>query len=237
MALKFITHESGLATPREIKALNAICRLLHPNLVRIARVWTMPGYLVVAMEQAEATLADLLTVYQADKHTPIPAKLVCSYLSQAAKALDFLNARQHRIDGQLIGIQHGMVKGSNMLLFGERVKLSDFELSSFTSVPVQFQNQTGMMNYAAPEVFEGCLSYQSDQHALAVTYCELRGGRLPFPSINAFRQSWPMKRPAPDLAMLSPAEQPIIARSLQRIPQDRWPTCADLLAALTKVAK
>lgn len=234
LAVKFISAECGLATPREIKAINIVRQKTHPHLIRIAQVWTMPGYLGVAMELGEGTLADFQSVYQAERGTSIPAKEVCSYLIQVAKALDFLNARQHHIDGQVIGIQHGMVKASNMLFFGDRIKLSDFELSSSTSVPVHFESQTGMMNYAAPEVFEGYLSLHSDQHALAVTYCELRGGRLPFPAVKAFRQSWPMKRPQPDLSMLSLPEQPIIARALQRVPQDRWPTCGVMMAALTK---
>ena len=34
--------------------------------------------------------------------------------------------------------------------------------------------------YAAPEFFKKQTSSQSDQYSLAVTYCHLRGGRLPF---------------------------------------------------------
>ncbi len=36
------------------------------------------------------------------------------------------------------------------------------------------------MAYAAPEVFRGQRSRWTDQYALAVSYCEVRGGRLPF---------------------------------------------------------
>jgi serine/threonine protein kinase len=234
LALKFISTESGLATPREIKAIQNVRSLPHPNVTRVSQVWTMPGYLVVAMELAEATLADLLAVSISADGTSVPANLVCKYLSQIADALDFLNARQHRIDGQLVGIQHCGVKGSNILLFGETVKLSDFELSSTTSVPVNFQRQTTTLNYAAPEIFEGYLSPQSDQHSLAVTYCELRSGTLPFPKIELFRQSWPMRRPSPQLSALSAGEQPIIARALSVVPQSRWPSCREMMAAMVK---
>jgi serine/threonine protein kinase len=234
LALKFISNESGLATPREIKALQTARSLYHANIARVSQVWTMAGYLVVAMELAEATLADLLAAYQTEYSTPVPPKLVCTYLTQAADALDYLNARRHHVDGQVVSVQHGAVKGTNLLLIGETVKLSDFELSSTTSVPVQAQRQTTTLDYVAPELFDGYLSPQSDQHALAITYCELRGGRRPFPKLEVFRQSWPIRRPAPELVMLSPKEQPIIARALATAPQDRFPTCCELMAALTK---
>src|SRR5947209_16690599 len=40
---------------------------------------------------------------------------------------------------------------------------------------------SGTPDYAAPEVFRSRLSNRTDQYALAITYCQLRGGRLPFP--------------------------------------------------------
>lgn len=237
LGLKFIPAESGLATPREIKAIQSLRLLRHPHLVRLDQVWTMPGYLVVAMELCEGTLADLRFAYQSEYGTSIPSNIACEYLTQVASALDFLNTRQHRIDGQVAGVQHGGVKGSNLLLFGDTVKVSDFEQSSLTSVPAPLLPQLSGLQYAAPEVFEGYLSAQSDQHALAVTYCELRGGRLPFPPLTEFRKSWPQRRPAPDLSMLPPAEQPVIARALDRVPQNRWPSCSDLMQALDRAAR
>src|SRR3954470_9750829 len=58
-ALKFLTSDSQLAASQEIRALQAIRQLSHPNLVRIEQVWSCPGYLVVVMEMAEGNLLDL----------------------------------------------------------------------------------------------------------------------------------------------------------------------------------
>ena len=91
----------------------------------------------------------------------------------------------------------------------------------------------GTLCYTAPEVFQGWLSDRTDQYALAVSYCELRSGRLPFSDTpETFDKKY--LRPEPDLSMLSPAEQPIIARALDAVPQDRWPSCSNLMTRLTQ---
>jgi serine/threonine protein kinase len=127
------------------------------------------------MELAEGSLADLLEVHLGEYGKPIPAKKVCSYLSQVAKALDFLNARQHRIDGNLIGIQHCDVKPPNMLLFDETVKLADFGLSVQTVANRQTHLPAGTLSYTAPEVFRSQLSDRMDQYSLAVCYYASHG--------------------------------------------------------------
>jgi serine/threonine protein kinase, bacterial len=235
LALKFMPCKDSMAVAKEIRAIQAIRNLSHPHLIRIHQVWTMPGYIVVAMELAEGSLADLLEVHLSEDGKPIPAEKVCAYLTQVAEALDFLNARQHRIDGNLVGIQHCDVKPPNMLLFDETVKLADFGLSVQTVSNRQTHLPAGTLSYTAPEMFRSQLSDRMDQYSLAVCYCVLRCGVLPFPEIDEFRASWPLRRPAPDLSMLPIKEQPIIDKALQRVPQNRWTSCGEMMAELTKV--
>ncbi|MFN4260548.1 MAG: serine/threonine-protein kinase [Gemmataceae bacterium] len=234
LALKFMPCQNSTSPGREVRSIQMIRELQHPHLVRIDQVWSSSDYLVIAMELAEGDLRDLLHAYQMEFQTPIPPEQVCIYLSQIADALDFLNTRQHPVDGRLVAIQHCDVKPSNMLLFGDTVKLSDFGLASVTTTHSRTHHREGTLDYAAPEVFQGLLSDRSDQYALAVSYYELRTGRMPFPEINAFRQSWPGRRPPPDLSVLTPAERPIIEKALKTIPQNRWPSCAALMEELTK---
>src|SRR5207245_8949597 len=93
---------------------------------------------------------------------------VCSYLSQVAEALDFMSARQHRIEGRVVSVQHCDVKPSNMLVCGDIVKLCDFGLASVLNAPFQLHRQAGTPDFAAPEVFQGRLSDKTDQYAFAV---------------------------------------------------------------------
>jgi serine/threonine protein kinase len=235
LALKFMPFSDSLSAVKELRAIQAVRGLKHPRFVHIDQVWSQVGYLVVAMELADGDLDGLLRICLSDFGAPIPPAQVCGYLTQAAEALDFLNARRHSLDGQIVGVQHCDIKPSNLLLFGESIKLCDFGLAGVTTSILKAHRRGGTLDYTAPEVFQGRLSDRTDQYALAVTYCKLRGARLPFPDSPAtFDTAY--VRPAPDLSMLSPKERPIIARSLARVPQDRWPTCGEMMAPLAEAA-
>lgn len=232
VALKFMPCESA-ASPRELRSIQLVRQLRHRNLIRIDQVWCYQRYLVVAMELAEGGLDDLFDAYQTEFATPIVPEQLLLYLQQVAEALDFLNARQHLVEGQRLGIQHGDVKPSNILLFGATAKLSDFGLACPLSSLLSTPRRAGTTLYAAPEVFQGRISPSSDQFALAVTYSQLRTGRLPFPdSPTRFQSDY--VRPAPDLAMLSVKERPVVARALARRAEDRWPTCGRFINELGK---
>jgi serine/threonine protein kinase, bacterial len=234
IALKFLPADGPLATPTEIRSLQAIRQLLHPNLIRIQRIWCHLGYVVIAMEQADGSLLDLQATYRSDLGTTIIPEYACLLLSQAAAALDYLNDRKHRLDGKLVSIQHCDIKPSNLMVFGETVKLADFGLSAQLSGPMIPRRACGTPEYCAPEVFRSLLSRHSDQFSLAVTYCELRGGRLPYPKLpRTFQTTY--VHALPDLSMLSPEERPILTRALAPTPEERWPSCVEFIDRVTRL--
>jgi serine/threonine protein kinase len=232
-ALKFIPCDSQQAAAQEIRALQAIRQIEHPHLIRIEQIWSVSGYIVIAMEIAEGNLLDLLEVYYAEFGEPITSEHVCFFLRQAAAALDFLNARQHIISGRRVAFRHCDVKPSNLLIQGNNVKLADFSLAVQTTSTMWYHRRVGTLNYSAPEVFQGLLSDRTDQYSLAVSYCQLRGGRLPFPDTPA-TYAKDYTRPAPDLSMLAPPERPIIRRALAHVPQDRWASCTQMIERLAE---
>jgi serine/threonine protein kinase len=233
VALKFLPCDAQRTAAREIRSLQAIRRLIHPNLIKIEQVWCYGGYIVVAMERADGSLTDLQAIYQEEVGTPIVPEHACLLLAQAAEALDFLNAPQHTIDGRRVAIQHCDIKPSNLLLFGDHLKVADFGLAAMMGCSQEKRSRAGTLDYCAPEMFQGRLSNQSDQYALAVTYCHVRGGRLPFGDTpRSFQTRY--VRPAPDLEMVTAAERPVLARALSPVPQDRWPSCREFLTRLTQ---
>jgi serine/threonine-protein kinase len=233
-ALKFLPAEQQHATPGELRCLQTIRQLLHPNLIRIERVWCHLGYIVIAMECADGSVADLQATYRTQMGATLMPEHTCLLLSQAAAGLDFLNTRQHLLENKAVSIQHCDVKPSNMMLFGETVKLADFGLAALMTGSVMPRRPCGTPSYAAPEVFRGRLSRFSDQFGLAVSYCELRGGRLPFDDPpRTFQPDY--VHAAPDLSMLAPEERPIVARALAVTPEERWPSCVEFIDRLTRL--
>jgi serine/threonine-protein kinase len=231
VALKFLPCARGQNAAEELRSIQMVRQLRHPGLVRVDRVWCAPGCLVVAMELADGSLADLLEIYRADLGSAIPADHLLPLVTQAAEALDFLNTCQHYLHGQWSTVQHCDVTPTNLLLFGKVVKLSDFGLTTALGGREKTHRRAGTPGFAAPEVFQGRVSDRTDQYALAACYCLLRSGRLPFPEVPAgFEPGY--SRPAPDLTMLSPAEQPAIARGLAIVPQDRWASSGAMVAQL-----
>jgi serine/threonine protein kinase len=231
VALKFVKCKNSSMASKEVRSVQALGRLYHPNLIRVYEVFLQADYLVIAMELADGSLMDLFDVYASEQGTAVTPALVCQYLSQAAVALDFLNSYQHVHEGRRVAFQHCDIKPSNILLFGGRIKLADFGLSAAMASALEPHGRAGTLDFAAPEVYSGQLSDRTDQYALAVSYCLLRGGRLPFyNTVGRFTPSY--SRGQPDLTMLSPPERPIIAKALSVPPINRWASCGELMAQL-----
>jgi len=230
-ALKFLPCDAQLMAPYEVRALQAIKQLKHPHLLQMEQIWSCPGYLAILMELAEGNLHDLLDVYFTELNTPILPDHVCFFLRQAAEALDFLNDRRHLVDGQKVAFRHCDVKPSNLLLVNGKVRVGDFSLAFKTMARTGPHARTGTLHYAAPEVFLGLVSDRSDQYSLAMSYFQLRTGGFPFPPPPArFTSSY--QRPPADLSALTAAEQPILGRALSQVPQDRWPSCIEMMDRL-----
>src|SRR3990167_2954359 len=66
VALKFMSFADGSVVPKEVRAIQMVRGLKHPNLIHIESVWSQPGYMVICMELAEGSLLDLLASYQAE---------------------------------------------------------------------------------------------------------------------------------------------------------------------------
>jgi serine/threonine protein kinase, bacterial len=233
VALKFLPCEQSVNATMEVKGLEAIRKLRHRNLLVVDQVWCNAGYIVLSMELAEGSLLDLLGVYLTEMGMPIVPKHLCHFLTQAAYAIDFCNTRQHLIEGRRVAVRHCDIKPSNLLLMPDgSIKVADFTLAVQTTSPMDYHRRAGTLDYTAPEVFQRQLSDRTDQYALAVTYCQLRGNRLPFTDTPPkFERTY--IRPAPDLSMLTPEEATIIARALAPVPQNRWPSCVEMMRRLT----
>ncbi len=224
VALKFIRLDDEAGSV-ELKALQTIRDVRHAHLLSLQGVWQEHGYLILAQELADGTLMDRLRVCSADGHVGIPAAELFEYLHEAAKGLDYLN--------QKVNIQHRDVKPQNIFLVGGSVKVADFGLVKVLEKTVS--SHTGNMTpaYAPPEMFAGEVSRWSDQYSLAISYCQLRGGVLPFLG-NRIQIMAGHIHKAPDLTMLpAESERQAVARALAKKPEERWPSCRAFAEVVT----
>jgi WD40 repeat protein len=236
VAMKFIRHD-GKAGSLELRSLAMMKEIRHGNLLSLFGVWQRDPFLILALELADRSLLDRLHEAQAQGQPGIPFPELLEYLNDVARALDFLNEPRHTQDGKTgLSIQHRDIKPHNLLLVGDTVKLADFGLARL--LERQVTSHTGAMTpaYAAPEFFKGQTTNQSDQYSLAITYCQLRGGRLPF-SGTPEQMMMGHAQEEPDLSMLPEAERPIVRRALSKKPEERWPSCRAFVQALAATVR
>lgn len=224
VAIKFVALERRVRAP-ELRALEVIKGIRHPNLLSIFGAHQQDGYLLILMELADRTLLDRLREVEGQGYVGIPIDELLEYTAEAAKGLDYLHQPRTPADGgPPRSIQHRDIKPQNLLLSGGSVKVGDFGLVRF--LENNLASHTGSMTtaYAAPEFFQQQTSNQSDQYSLAVSYCQLRSGRLPFTG-SPVELMVGHREKEPDLSMLPPSERPVVRRALAKSPDERWPSC------------
>ncbi len=230
VALKFVplTQEEGRI---ELRALQVVRNIRHPNLLALFGAWQLGGYLIIAMELAEHSLMDR---FKKGGEAGLPGAELLRYTREAATVLDFLNKPRHLLDGKKpVGIQHCDIKPQNLLVIGGGIKVADFGLA--TVVEQRLAERRGGLTplYAPPEFFRGQISRHSDQYSLAVTYCHLRSGQPPFSGNLVEVEDGHLNR-RPDLSRLSQAERRPLARALAKNPRERWPNCRAFAKALVQ---
>ncbi len=234
VALKFVRlgEQAGAVESRALELMKGI---RHGNLLPMFGAWQRDDLLIIAMELGDRTLLDRLAEAWQQGHAGIPRDELLDYMRDAARGLDFLNEYRDPAGGAAVGIQHKDVKPQNLLLVGGCVKVADFGLAKVLEHTVTAASGGLTPAYAAPEFFKGEATRWSDQYCLAVSYCQLRGGELPFTGSHVQVMAGHVTQP-PDLTMLPAAERAAVARALAKEPDKRWPSCRDFVAALHATA-
>lgn len=262
LALKIIDlgRKEGL---REYRALRLVKRIRHANLVPVVACWLrddegrlleglaesdyptecfgntlavgQPAELIIAMGLGEKNLLDRLRECQAQGERGIPPSELLDYLEDAARGLDYLNSPRHDLGNGPVAIQHCDVKPQNILIVGAAAQVCDFGLARVLSDTRQTR-ATVTVAYAAPECIQGNPpSATTDQYSLAISYIELRTGRLPFADDQSAAQILRAHLHGElDLSALSAEEQEVIRRATSLDPGMRYPSALRMVRALRK---
>ena len=224
-AVKFIYgfHDEERAV-REQKSLDRIKGLRHPFLLSLERIEISDGRLIVVTELADMSLKDRFEQYNAKGAAGIPRNELLGYLSDAADALDYMHDSH--------SLQHLDVKPENFLIVGGHVKVADFGLvKELEDVQQSFMGGLTPI-YASPELFDGAPTGTSDQYSLAIVYQEMLTGARPFPGSTAAQLAAQHVQQEPNLDSLSRGDQVVIARALEKQPEERFKTCNELIEQL-----
>lgn len=205
----------------------------HPNLY-YAPGFVSNGFQVTVMREAEGSLMDMLA--RSGEGT-LPLCELLKHMQEVAECLDYLNppwdspARRrfaHRV-------QHCDIKPHNLLVFDGMVMVADCTLAEVCqeSRRVRDCDRGCSTEFAAPELLRNRLTTRSDQYSLAVTYCVLRGGNLPYRGTEE-QIVQAQQANAFDLSMLHRSERPVVARALNREPRQRWASCTEFVDHLIR---
>ncbi len=216
--------EDSRPAEQELKALKRVREIRHPFILSLERYDAIDGQLIIVMELADRNLWDRYRECRSQGLMGVPREELLRYMEETAEALDLMNSEYQ--------IQHLDVKPQNLFLVHNHVKVGDFGLVKILE-GVRATVTGGVTPvYAAPETFEGWVSRFSDQYSLAIVFQELLTGVRPFNGTNTRQLLMQHIKSPPELQSLPPSDRSIIARALNKTPNDRWPTCTDMVRAL-----
>ncbi len=190
--------------------------------------------LVIATVLCERNLMERLRDcnHKGEKGISIPELI--GYIEDAAKAIDFLNSPRHELGDGPVAIQHCDIKPENILILGDLAVVSDFGVSRILGSEGESRAKLmgGSVAYAAPETFDNRMASTSDQYSLAVTYYELRTGKLPFPKESQMQVIRDKLAGKLDFGEVSIPEANILQIATAVDPTDRFPTARAFVNAL-----
>ncbi|HKI65439.1 MAG TPA: serine/threonine-protein kinase [Burkholderiales bacterium] len=201
--------------------------LNHPNLITIYDIGREGDIAYMAMELLEGVeLRDMM------RSGRLELPFVLEVLAQVAGGLAYAHER---------GVVHRDVKPGNIMILGGRhAKVMDFGVARMRASEIETQVGAvlGSPKYMSPEqVAAGRVDGRSDVFSLGVLLYELATGSPPFaaPDVRQYMLQIAGATPAPP-SDLNPALPPmfdlIVARALEKDPEQRYQSAADFAADL-----
>jgi serine/threonine protein kinase len=218
---------------RFLKESRLAASLNHPNVIPIYDTGPYEDLLYIAMRYVAGS--DLRTVL--DRHERISPGQALLLIGQAARALD----AAHRL-----GLVHRDVKPANVLIERgadgdpDHVYVADFGLTKHTlsrSGLTATGQLLGTIDYIAPEQIQGKpVDGRADIYSLGCVLYECLTGRVPFVKDLDAAVIWahveePPTPPSAIRAELRGGIDEVIMCALAKDPDDRYPTCRELVGA------
>jgi eukaryotic-like serine/threonine-protein kinase len=211
---------------REAKSAAA---LSHPNIVSIYDRGQAEGTYYIAMEVIEGrSLKELILT-----RGPLPIGQAIAFTLEILDALRF--AHRH-------GIIHRDVKPHNILIGGERLKVTDFGIArAGASQMTEAGSIMGTAQYLSPEQARGApVTASSDLYSVAIVLFEMLTGKVPFSGDSAIEIAMKHLNELPKPPSKIRPEIPeqldkVVLRALAKAPEDRYQTAEEFAEDLHRV--
>ena len=208
-----------------IKEAKILSEVHHPHIVNVLEVFEENNTAYIAMEYiAGSSLKAIL-----ERGGILPEARVLKYVRQIGEALCFVHEKS---------ILHLDIKPSNILIDQKgNAYLIDFGVSKRYDIGEE-ETSTTMLTlskgFAAIEQYDSegisVFSPHPDVYSLGATMYNLLTGTIPTESI--LRATRPLKKPTDINPAISATTEAVILRAMQVVPEDRFATVAEMLAAL-----
>ena len=208
-----------------IKEAKILSEVHHPHIVNVLEVFEENNTAYIAMEYiAGSSLKAIL-----ERDGILPEARVLKYVRQIGEALCFVHEKS---------ILHLDIKPSNILIDQKgNAYLIDFGVSKRYDIGEE-ETSTTMLTlskgFAAIEQYDSegisVFSPHPDVYSLGATMYNLLTGTIPTESI--LRATRPLKKPTDINPAISATTEAVILRAMQVVPEDRFATVAEMLAAL-----
>lgn len=228
VALKLLAGEFAVNPSyrsRFMREARDAAALEHPGIVTVYDAGEAEGLLYISMRYVEGS--DLGKLIAQDG--PLDPQRALVIAEQVGSALDF--AHQH-------GVVHRDVKPGNILLSGARAFLTDFGVARRMDSETALTGAgsfVGTAQYCAPEQIRGePTDGRADIYALACVLYHVLAGQPPFADKDGVAlvyahleaQPPPLSHARPEMP---PALDAVIARGMEKRPEDRPDSCAALV--------
>ena len=229
VALKVLSKESVVdenILNRFIKEAQVTRLVAHPNIITVYDVGRDHGTVYIAMELVKGETLNKLTA-----KSRLSLQQVIDIGEQVSTALDYAHQK---------GIVHRDIKPANIIIDHKgQVKITDFGIARIEDAHQTIDGMVlGTPLYMSPEQAKGQpIDGRSDLYSLGVILYELTTGERPFKgeTWELLYQSILQDKPKPPLrdnAPLPPCLSELILKSLEKNPNKRFQTGAEMKAAL-----
>ncbi len=244
VAVKLLPPADGPAAERFARGARIASNLNHPNITTVHDYGqTEDGQLFLVMEHLVGR-----SLHGRLKEGPLRVEQALHVADQVLRALDHAHANK---------VVHRDIKPGNLFLVPRNddpnyVKVLDFGIARYVDDDdepheldeiTQSRQVCGTPQYMAPEqVSLAPVDARADLYSLGIVLYRMLSGSLPFRSSNhqeLFRhhvhsQPPPLATVAPDVRVPQAVEQ-FVLRALEKDPDDRFPSAADMRLALRQV--